>query len=425
MGRPENPAMLEKLRTPDELIREIETLRGRVSDLERVEGALRVSEERVRLILESSVEAMITINEEGIMEEVNPAARRLFGYSADEMIGRDVGILMPMPHSKEHNRYIAEYLRSGKARIIGIGREVDGKRRDGAIFPMYISVSESRAGGKTLFTGFIQDLSERKQHEREARQWAEELERQVGRRTERLRLANLELEHIAFVISHDLRAPLRGIRNYVDFLSEDLDGRLSGENAEDWKRLKRATDELDQMIDLLLDYSRIGHADTEPTELDVGQLVRDISDVAAAEPDRQVTIQGHLPRILAPQSLVRRIFQNLIVNGLHYNKSEPRRVVVSALPGQGSRAGFWRFTIQDNGIGIKPEYHHKIFDMFQRLHTSDEYSGSGIGLAAVRKAVQFLGGRLWLESSLGRGSSFHVELPEVWAEEKPPSVKAT
>jgi light-regulated signal transduction histidine kinase (bacteriophytochrome) len=279
---------------------------------------------------------------------------------------------------------------------------------------MYLSVSEVEFNGRRMFTGFVQDLSERKQHEEEAARWREELERRVEERTRELEAANQELESFTYTISHDLRTPLRGIRNYVDFLKEDLADKLDGESLGDLQGLGHAADELEMMVQELLDYSRIGRTENEPERIEVGGLIENIRRSLKTELREAVKVEGELPDLWAPRGLLRQVFQNLIENGLRYNRSEAPWVRISARrhggdAGAGER---WVFEIRDNGIGIDPKYHAKVFGMFQRLHSQEDYPGTGIGLAAVRKAVHFLGGSIELESEPDRGSVFRIVLPE-------------
>lgn len=390
---------------------ENETLRLELAGLRK---QFRESQERLHAVFETVVEGIITIDDGGIIDTANAAAGRLFGYTPEELIGKNVNRLMPEPYHHEHDGYLECYLRTRQPKIIGIGREVVGRKRDGTTFPMYLSVSEVEFNDRVMFTGFVQDLTERKAHEKREAQWREELERQVEKRTDELALANQELENFSYTISHDLRTPLRGIRNYVDFLREDLQGHIEGESMEDLRRLGQAADELELMVQQILDYARIGHTKLESEEVSIDALIASIGAELGLAPHEKIIVEGELPRIWAPRGLLRQIFQNLIENGLRYNTSKIREVRIAAAPSSpkdDSQAG-WSFTVADNGIGIEAPYHEKIFAMFQRLHSSGDYDGTGIGLAAVRKAVNFLHGRIGLESKLGEGTVFTVELPE-------------
>lgn len=385
------------------------------AEVERLRKALTESEERLHAVFETVVEGIITIDDRGIIDVANHAAGRLFGYDVEEMVGRNVNLLMPEPYHSQHDGYLDNYLRTRKAKIIGVGREVVGRKKDGTTFPMYLSVSQVDFDGRVMFTGFVQDLSERKTHERREAQWREELEGRVRQRTEELARANQELEGFTYTISHDLRTPLRGIRNYVDFLKEDLEGKIEGESFEDLKRLGQAADELELMVQELLEYSRIGRTESEPEEVEIEELVGSIRGAMPTTLREGVRIEGELPSLWAPRGLLRQIFQNLIENGLRYNASERPEVVIRAREAEGSTPSMrrWVFEVADNGIGIDGRYHEKVFGMFQRLHAQKDYTGTGIGLAAVRKAATYLNGQVELESEPGKGSTFRVELPEL------------
>jgi light-regulated signal transduction histidine kinase (bacteriophytochrome) len=215
---------------------------------------------------------------------------------------------------------------------------------------------------------------------------------------------------LVYALSHDLRGPLRGIRNYVDFLKMDLADNLSETATEDFDRLNRAASELDRMMKDLLDYCRLGMTQTSPEAIDLDAMVRDIRASMASESDCEVLVNDRLPTIVAPRDLIRKTLQNLIQNGLRYNNSPTRRVEISATSAGGETPRLI-LTVRDNGIGIAPQYHDKIFDVFQRLHNIEERSGTGMGLAIARKAVETLGGTIRVESEPGAGSAFHVEIP--------------
>lgn len=380
-------------------------------DLGLNENALAEEASRYRAIFSTAIETIVTINEKGIVQSFNPAAEKLFGYSADQIIGRNVSVLMPEPYSHEHDDYLANYVLTGNAKIIGIGREVTCRRKDGSIFPASLAVSEFQLTGERGFAGFIQDLSERKEHERQAQRWRDELERQVEERTAELARANEEMEHFAYILSHDLQTPLRGIHNYVDFITEDMKSGATESAYQNLERLGRAADQLNRMVTELLGYSRIGRSDIEIVEIDVRALLDNIIETSADEPNYTVTIHGEMPKLWAPLTMIRQVFQNLIENGLKYNRSAERRVEISARS-LNSGSHRWLFAFHDNGIGIDPEHHGTIFQMFKRLHSQKTFPGTGIGLATVRKCVQQLGGSITVESKPGEGSTFYVELPE-------------
>ncbi|MEM7114936.1 MAG: GAF domain-containing protein [Chloroflexota bacterium] len=237
---------------------------------------------------------------------------------------------------------------------------------------------------------------------------AVELEERVKKRTLELQETNSELSQYAYAVSHDLRTPLRGIRNYTDFLQEDLADTIEGEQKRYLEGLLRAVREADHMVDGLLTLSRISSRDLPLESLDMGIFLRGLLTSLELPPTITVQIDSNWPTIKTEVALLRQIFQNLILNGIKFNRSASKQIY---LGWQTIDRSTYQFNVQDNGIGIDPTYQDRIFGVFERLHTYQEYAGTGIGLAIVRKAVRKLGGTIHVESALGKGSTFIVRLP--------------
>jgi light-regulated signal transduction histidine kinase (bacteriophytochrome) len=202
------------------------------------------------------------------------------------------------------------------------------------------------------------------------------------------------------------------VKNYVDFLAEDLEGQIQGRAAEDLKHLEVAAQELQEMVQDVLVYSQLGRErNLTPGEIDCRHLIESITSSLSMGSNRRILVEGELPVLHAPAVLVRPIFQNLIENGLKYNRSETPEVRVTAVRLEGQPT-VWEFDFHDNGIGIDIRHHEDIFRLFRRLHSGGDFAGTGIGLASVNKAVDLLGGSIRVESSPECGSSFFVQLPE-------------
>jgi len=369
-----------------------------ITERQRAEQAVRDSEARLRAIVDAAVDGIITIDERGVVETFNPAAVRIFGYAPDEVVGRNVKMLMPSPYHEEHDAYLDNYLRTGVKKIIGIGREVIGRRKDGSTFPMDLAVSDVRLGDRRLFTGIVRDISERKRAEEALERQAQELAR-----------SNVELERFAYVASHDLQEPIRTVSSFVQLLARRYKGRL-GEDADEYIRF--ITDGVLRMrtlINDLLEYSRVNSrgAAFAPTDLDA--VLRQVLEGlhVTIDSERARITADPLPTVKADATQLGQVFQNLIGNAIKFHGSDPPRIHVSAE----RRDTEWVFGVRDNGIGIPPEYHERIFVIFQRLHTLDEYGGTGIGLAICKKIVERHGGRMWVESARGKGSTFWFTLP--------------
>ena len=379
-------------------------IRREVRERKRAEQALaahaaelRESEARIRAIVDTAVDGIITIDERGVVDTFNPAAERLFGYTAAEVMGRNVSMLMPSPHREAHDGYIARYLAGGEKRIIGIGREVLGRRKDGSTFPMDLAVGEARIGARRLFTAVARDISVRKQAE--ARQV--ELVHELG-------AANEELKNFAYVVSHDLKAPLRGIGSLADWLVADYADKLDAQGREYLALLKNRVLRMDGLIDGVLEYSRVGRVKETQVPVDLNTLVAEVVDALAAPPGVAITVQGRLPTVVAERTRLQQLFQNLIGNAIKHLDHPHGEVRVGAR----NDANHHVFSVADNGPGIDPRHHDKIFQLFQTLSPRDRKEGTGVGLAIVKKIVELYGGRVWVESLPGQGSTFFFTLPK-------------
>jgi two-component system sensor histidine kinase/response regulator len=226
---------------------------------------------------------------------------------------------------------------------------------------------------------------------------------------------NQELESFTYSVSHDLKEPLRTLESFSHFLLEDYAAQLDEQGKDYLARMGRAAARMKQMIEELLALSRLARRPEELVRVDVGQVVANITaafQVALEEKGGRIEVEGGLPSVLGDRSRVEQIFGNLIANGMKFNRSEGPVVTVGA---NETDAGAATFFVRDNGIGIDPQYHDKIFGVFQRLHRREEYDGTGAGLAIVKRAAEALGGRVWLDSAPDAGATFFVSLP-LWRE---------
>lgn len=365
---------------------------------------LRYSESRLFAIFDSAVDGIITIDERGIIETMNPAVLHIFGYESDEIVGRNINLLMPELDRGRHDSYIASYVNGGKAKILGIAREVMGVRKDGTTFPMDLSVSEARLGDDRKFMGMVRDATLRKQGEEALRASRDRLRVQARRLAE----ANTALSEYASAVSHDLKAPLRAMHNYADFLCEDLGRTVNEEQRSFLDGLTKAVAEAEELVDDLLTYGQISTKSATIEKVDLGEAIRDAVAALRLADDVEVEIAKDWPIIECSPSLLRQIIQNLVSNGIKFSETDRKTV---RLANAVRDDGMCDILVADNGIGIESRFHERIFQMFQRLHTRSEYDGTGIGLAIVRRAANRLGGNVRVESEPGKGSTFVVSLP--------------
>jgi len=387
--------VVSPLTTPWGLPLTMATVRD-ITPRRQAEQALRDNEARLRAIVDTAVDGIITIDETGRIERINPAALRIFGYTEAETVGRNVGILMPDPDRSRHDGYLQDYLRTGERRIIGLGREVTGRRKDGSCFPMDLAVAEMQVGGRRMFTGMVRDITERKR-----------AEAQYARLLQEVTSANEELTNFAYVVSHDLKAPLRGIGSLASWLSEDYGDKLDAEGQEHLRLLVSRVHRMGALIDGILEYSRIGRMQEARAPVDLDALVRETIDLLDPPAHIEVRIDDPLPRVLADRTRIQQVFQNLVSNAIKY-MDKPRGLVRIGCEPAGER---WRFSVSDNGPGIEARHHERIFQLFQTLAPRDRIESTGVGLALVKKILDMHGSGVSVQSTVGAGSTFIFTLP--------------
>jgi two-component system sensor kinase FixL len=349
------------------------------------ERAQRSTELRWRSIIESAVDGIVVIDSHGRIEAFNPAAERLFGYAESEVLGANVSMLMPAPYRDEHDGYLARYLREGDARIIGIGRDVQGLRRDGTVFSLHLSVGEMSVEGQRKFTGILHDLSARVRLEEQLREQA----------------SLAKLGEMAAVIAHEIRNPLAGIRGAIQIIG----GRLPQEG-QDVRIIGEIVNRIDSlgglMRDLLL-FARPPQPRLAPTEIQ--PLVARTVDLLSADPALQgvrVDIGGAALPVMADAELLKIVFHNLLVNGAHAMQGAGRIRVTVTEVGPSCNVAFL-----DSGPGIPPAIREKVFVPF----FTTKSRGTGLGLPTVKRIVDAHRGQILLDCPPAGGTLVTVCLP--------------
>lgn len=386
---------------------------------------LRESRARYAGIINSAMDAIITIDSAQRILLFNAAAEKMFHCSAADVIGQPIEQFIPPRFRRAHREYIHLFGRTGVTnRAMGALGTLSGMRADGEEFPMEASISQLEESGQKIYTVILRDITQRKQAEQEIAGLYAEMEQRVVERTAQLNALNehlakktaeleaayKELEAFSYSVSHDLRAPLRHIAGFVELLQKDAADSLDDKQRRFLNIIADAAARMGKLIDDLLAFSRVGRTELIQLNFDMRQLVQQV--ISEFHPDvqgRQISwMLGPLPQVHADRALLALVWTNLISNALKYTRPRAHAEI---------EIGFYRnetehvFFIRDNGVGFDMKYIDKVFGVFQRLHSTAEFEGTGIGLANVRRIIQRHGGRVWVESAVNEGATFYFTLP--------------
>jgi two-component system sensor kinase FixL len=505
------------------------TLKESMDDIRRKGTELLQSESRLKMTIDTAVNGIVSINEYGVIDSVNKAMEKMFGYQEQEMLGENVSLLMPASYAREHDSNIRNYIKTGDKKVIGKLRELVAKRKDGSIFPILLAVNESVIQGKRQFVGVIQDMSVLKSTEERTRRLGRILEsssneilvfdsqshalieynhavcnnlgysqEELGKMTifdlipenelehvtkvltvldgsssdeqqldtlfkrrngslypveirmfsctsntgdvgifiaqdisehqrqleslkdytRRLKSSNKELRDFAFVASHDLQEPLRKVQAFGDRLMANDGNNLSRRGIDYVGRMQNAAARMQTLINDLLTLSRVTSKGKAFVDVDLSDVAHEvIEDLEACINDTEARVNlGMLPTVKADPTQMRQLLQNLIGNGLKFSKDgEVPNVNINSsyIDMTADKPAHHIVTVEDNGIGFDNKYAERIFTPFERLHSRQQYDGTGMGLAVCRKIVERHGGVISADSQPGKGSTFTVVLPVV------------
>ena len=382
-------------------------LRSRTVADESARAAL-AREAHVQSILETVPDAMVVIDIRGIMQSFSAAASRLFGYSADEVIGKNVSMLMPSPYREQHDGYLERYLTTGERRIIGIGRVVVGERRDGTTFPMELAVGEMKAGKDRYFTGFIRDLSERQKTESRLQELQSELVH-ISRLT--------AMGEMASTLAHELNQPLSAISNYLKGSRRLIEAQTDERSTMMRDALDKAAEQAiraGQIIRRLRDF--VARGESERRVENITKLMEEASALAlVGAKDQAIRVRFRFDPLvelaLADKIQIQQVLLNLMRNAVEAMQDSPRReLLLAAAPADGDMI---RITVADTGSGISPDVASQLFQPF----ITTKQQGMGVGLSICRTIVESHSGQIWAEPNPGGGTVFHFTLRGVRREE--------
>lgn len=359
-------------------------------------------------ILAAIPDAIITVDERGVIQMVNPATERLFDYQASELIGRNICLLLPpLDGQAADDVYLRQHLGigQGNVRLKGETWERTACRKQSPPFPVEMAITEMQSAGGRMFVSILRDITERKQIEEEVSRYLKDLEN-----------SNRELDDFAYITSHDLKEPLRGMHNFSRFLLEDYEDKLDDEGKSMLHTIEKLAQQMEGLLNALLHFSRLGRTDLSIRETDLNKVVQSIQDIYAisvSEKNAEIQVNGPLPTIICDHVRINEVFRNLVGNALKYNDKDHKIIEIGAIKNHPDELGKLVYYVRDNGIGIDPQHLHSIFRIFHRLHPRSAYGGgSGSGLTIAKKIINQHGGRIWAESEgSGKGTTFYFTLP--------------
>lgn len=348
------------------------------------------AEERFRLVVESAPTGILMVDRSQLITLANRKAEELFGYSRAELLGQPIEILVPPRIRRQHASYVQHFFAESKARAMGADRELFGCRKDGSQVPVEVELSPLKTSEGLFMLASISDITERKRTEVE------------------LRRSNEELEQFAYIASHDLQEPLRMVASYTALLAQRYAGKLDDKANKYIRYAVEGATRMHRLVADLLTYSRVGSQGRRLVPVSAAAVLAGVLErLGPAIRSADAVIEaGPLPTVLADEEQLGQVLQNLIGNALKFHSEAAPRIRIEAILHEER----YVFAIRDNGIGIDMQYADRIFQMFQRLHERGKYDGSGIGLTISKRIVERHGGRIWLESQPGVGSTFFFTL---------------
>jgi PAS domain S-box-containing protein len=358
-------------------------------------------------IVKSSDDAIIGKNLDGIVTSWNAGAEKIFGYTANEMVGSSILRLIPADRRDEENQILGKIKRGESVQHFETVRQT----KDGRFINISVTTSPIKdSTGKVVGASKVaRDITERKAAAEKIHQLNNELEQRVIKRTVELEAANQELEAFSYSVSHDLRAPLRAINGFAGIVLEDFSAQLPEEGKRHLERIRTGGQRMGMLIDDLLAFSRLSRQGINRQSVNMAKLTQNVLDELKPQLDgRRIEIKvGELPVCHGDTALLKQIWVNLISNAIKYTRGRETAIVEIGCTHENSENVYF---VRDNGAGFDMQYANKLFGVFQRLHRADEFEGTGVGLAIVQRIVHRHGGRVWAEAKVNEGAAFYFTL---------------
>ena len=370
---------------------------GKIIDLKQTTEKLQLS----RNLIDRSNDCIFVIEPKwGRLLDVNDRACDSLGYAREELLGmtfKDIEELEP--DNSSWQEYVKELELKGD-----IIKEGWHSRKDATTFAVETSLKLVSQGKKDYIIAITRDITERKQAEENQAMLIQEL-KSTNQKIEGI---NQELKDFAYIVSHDLKAPLRGIKTLADWISADYGDKLDEAGREQMTLLLARVGRMHNLIDGVLQYSRVGRAKEEVVRVDLNELIPEVIDMVAPPKNIEITVENELPVIECEKTRIMQVFENLLSNAVKYMDKPQGRVRIGCV----EQEDFWKFSVDDNGPGIEEKHFERIFRIFQTLSPRDKFESTGIGLTVLKKIVESYGGKTWVQSKVGEGSTFFFTWPK-------------
>lgn len=368
-----------------------------ITERKVAEEALKKSEEKYRSIFDLSPEAILLTNAEGIIIEINERVNDWLGYEDKDLLGCNILEAPFVPKKsglKMKDKFKQALTEEGMMTYELEFVSSNGEKLFGDVLTASLKGLNRQTVGNLIV---IPDITERKK-----------AEEQKAILFEKINSINKELKEFAYVVSHDLKAPLRAIHSLASWLAQDYQDKFDEDGKQQLELLKSRVTRMDSLIDGILQYSRVGRIEEDKVEIDLQKQVLEIIDYLAPPAHIKIEIISELPTIISEKTRITQVFQNLMSNAIKYN-DKPEGIIQIGCSEDGE---FYKFFVTDNGPGIEKKYFEKIFQIFQTLHPKDQYESTGVGLTLIKKIVDMYGGKVWVESEIGNGCTFNFTLPK-------------
>jgi PAS domain S-box-containing protein len=389
--------------------------KGHSGDSAVADQALRESEQKYRALVEQSLQGLVIVQDARIVF-ANPALAEISGYTAEEIAALSPEEVRGLVHPEDQDFVWGRLQDRLAGKSVPPRYEYRGIRKDGSVFWLEMFASRVEYEGRPAIQGAVVEVTDRKRAEENQAK----LIRELKAINQKVKNINQELTDFAYIVSHDLKAPLRGIKTLADWISTDYADSLDENGKERLKLLLGRVERMHNLIAGVLQYSRVGRVKEKKVRVDLNELVAEVIDMVAPPENIEVEVDDSLPVMECEKTGMIQVFENLLSNAIKYMDKAEGQIRVGCV----EEDGFWKFSVSDNGPGIEAKYFDKIFRIFQTLAPRDEFESTGVGLTVVKKIVSLNGGKTWVESEPGRGSTFLFTLPRLTREVKNAELKA-